>query len=185
MKKVTLLLVAALCSMAAMAAQYSGSLSVEINGVVSTQDNVLVNITDNGNGTYNLSLNNFVLVQDGENYAVGNILVDNLLGVKGGSMTALGVTRNILIPEGDLAGIDTWLGPLLGEVPIALTAIFNDTDANVHIDIDMRETALQQMIVVDFKTPRVDKAPVRGDMDNSGIVDVDDVNEIINIILSK
>ena len=154
--------------------------------VVSSQDGVEVTINDNGDGTYALNLNNFVL-QDGEDsYGVGNINVENLLGVKACGFIALGVTREIQIPAGDLEGVDLWIGPMLGDVPIALTSLFNDTEMAVHIDIDMTQTALQQMILVDFATPGVDQEPqtgLRGDMNGDGIVDVEDVNAVINIIL--
>ncbi|MBO7609105.1 MAG: calycin-like domain-containing protein [Muribaculaceae bacterium] len=185
MKKIALFFVAALCSMAAMAAQYTGKLTVSINGEASTQDGVEVTINDNGDGTYSLNLNNFQLVEDEDVYPVGNISVDNLLGVKACGFTALAVTDSIQIPAGDLEGVDFWLGPNLGDVPIALTALFNDDVMRVHIDIDMTETALGQMILVDFETPGVDAGSVRGDMTGDGIVDVEDVNVLINIILKK
>lgn len=183
MKKIALLLVTGLCSLAAMAAQYTGKINVEINGVASTQDGVEVNISDNEDGTYTLNLNNFILTEGGDTYGVGNIEVDSLKAVKVGAYTALGVTRDIQISAGDLEGVDQWIGPFLGDVPIALTALFNDTDMNVHIDIDMTQTALGEMIIVDFETKDVDKIPVRGDLTGEGIVDVSDVNAIINIIL--
>lgn len=185
MKKIALLFVAAMCSMAMTATQYVGKLTVSINGVASSQDGVEVTVTTNADGTYHFALNNFVLEEDGDSYGVGNIDINNLVPVKAGGYTALAVTRNIEIEAGDVEGVDFWLGPMLGEVPIALTSILNDTDANVHIDIDMMDTALQQVIVVDFVTDGVATAPLRGDLNNSGIVDVDDVNEIINIILNK
>ena len=186
MKKIALLLVAGLCSVAAMAAQYTGKLNVSINGeVVSTQDGVEVTINDNSDGTYTLNLNNFVLQEGNDIYGVGNINVENLLGVKACGFTALGVTRDIQIPAGDLEEIDFWIGPNLGDVPIALTSLFNNTEMAVHIDIDMTAT-LGKMILVDFATPGVDQEPqtgLRGDMNGDGIVDVEDVNAVINIIL--
>lgn len=188
MKKIALLLVAGLCSIAAMAAQYTGKLNVTINGeVVSTQDGVEVTINDNGDGTYTLNLNNFQLVEGEDVYPVGNINVENLLGVKACGFTALGVTRAIQIPAGDLEDVpaEGWLGPMLGDVPITLTSLFNNTEMAVHIDIDMTAT-LGQMIIVDFETPGVDQQPqtgVHGDMNGDGIVDVEDVNAVINIIL--
>ena len=189
MKKIALLLVAGLCSMAAMAAQYTGKLNVSINGeVVSTQDNVEVTIIENGDGTYTLNLNNFQLVEGDDVYPVGNINVDNLNGVKACGFTALGVTRDIVIPEGDIEGVDFWLGPVLGNVPIALTSLFNDAEMAVHIDIDMTQTTLGEMIIVDFETPGVDQEPqsgIRGDMNGDKIVDVEDVNAVINIILKN
>ncbi|MBO4870580.1 MAG: calycin-like domain-containing protein [Muribaculaceae bacterium] len=188
MKKIALFLTAALCSMAMMATEYAGKLTVNVNGeVISEQENVNISIVNNEDGTANLNLNNFVLGNTAEDgIPVGNINLEKVPGVKACGFNAIAINQDLLITEGDLEGVVYWLGPDLQEVPIRLIALYNDTEVRVHIDIDMTETDLGQVIEVDFETPGVDKpasSGVRGDLDGDGKVDVSDVNHVINIIL--
>ena len=187
MKKVFILLASVLCTLAASAASYTGKLTVDINGYVTTQDNVAITVEAKADGTYYLCLKNFVLMQGNDPIEVGNIELDTVPVIKACGFTAMGVSRNIYITEGDLEGTLYWLGPDLEEVPISLAALFNDSEMRVHIDIDMTDS-LGQLIKVDFETPGVDKPAsggVRGDVNGDNAVDIDDVNTIINIILKK
>ncbi|MBR1804354.1 MAG: calycin-like domain-containing protein [Muribaculaceae bacterium] len=183
MKKIALLFVAALCSMAMMATEYTGKLTVSINGIASSQEGVKININENVDGTYNLSLKNFVLANEETTIPVGNIEVDSVPSIKACGMKAMSVNKSILISEGD-EDQPFWLGPTLNEVPINLTALFNATEVRVHIDINLVE--MNQIVVVDFETAGVNNEPttgVRGDLNGDGKVDVSDVNDVINIIL--
>lgn len=187
MKKTLLMLAAVLCTLAAGAANYSGKLTVKINDYVGSQDGVEVTIDTNADGTYRLVLKNFVLAQGEDLMPVGNIDIDSVSAIKACGFTALSVDKNIRISEGDLEGEDFWLGPGLNDVPIKLTALFNDTEMRVHIDIDMTDS-LGQVIAVDFETPGIDKPAtggVKGDVTGDSVVDVDDINKVINIILHK
>ncbi|MBR6284044.1 MAG: calycin-like domain-containing protein [Muribaculaceae bacterium] len=187
MKKTLLMLAAVLCTLAASAASYTGKLTVKINDYVGSQDGVGVTIDTNADGTYRLVLKNFVLAQGEDMIPVGNIDIDSVPAINACGFTALSVVKDILISEGDLEGEDFWLGPTLENVPIKLTALFNTTEMRVHIDIDMTGS-LGQMIAVDFETAGVDKPAgtgVRGDVNGDGMVDIDDVNGIINIMLHK
>ena len=187
MKKIALLLTAALCSMAMMATEYSGKLTVNVNGeVVAEQSDVNITVINNEDGSANLSLNNFVMGSIEDGIGVGNIKLENVPSAKACGFTAIAINKDILITDGDLEAIPYWLGPDLGEVPIRLNALFNDSELRVHIDIDMSQTDLGQVIEVDFETPGVDKpasSGIRGDLDGDGKVDVSDVNHVINIIL--
>ena len=73
----------------------------------------------------------------------------------------------------------SWMGPLLGEVPIAMTAKLNDTVLSVNIDIYMK--MLEQSIKVGFvgNAP----APAKGDINEDGLLNVGDVSALINMLL--
>ena len=186
MKKTLTMLAAVLCTLAVSAANYTGKLTVQINDFVNTQDNVGVTVTANDDGTYRLMIKNFALI-DGEDVTpVGNIDIDSVPAVTACGFTALSMNKNITIAEGDLEDEPFWLGPTLGEVPIVMTALYNDTEMRVHIDIDM--VTLGQVIKVDFETAGVNQPAtggVKGDMNDDKAIDIDDVNAIINVILHK
>ena len=180
MKKFAFLLVAALCCLNATATTYTGQLSVTINGEGDSQDDVTIAIEKNADGTYDLSLNNFCLVSEDSNIAVGNILVNNVEATTGKRFTNLFVNREIEITEGDLEDVDLWIGPFLGELPINLNATFDEQTMSVHIDIDMSDPeSLGQFIKVDFLS-----APVKGDVNNDGDIDVSDINGVVSIMLN-
>lgn len=144
MKKIFTTLAAAMSALALMATTYTGQLTVTVNGDATTLNNVSIDITNSGD-TYSLAINNFML---GEEMAIGNIFVDNLKSSTADGKTFLGVSREILITEGDLPGIESWFGPLLGYVPINMVATINGDYLVTDIDIDM--TALEQVIHVNF-----------------------------------
>lgn len=186
MKKTLTMLAVVLCTLAVSAANYTGKLTVQINEFVNTQEDVEVTVNANDDGTYRLTIKNFILMNGEDLTPVGNIDIDSVPAINACGFTALGMSKGIYIAEGDLEGEDFWLGPILGEVPIVMTALYNDTEMRVHIDIDM--VSLGQVIKVDFETAGVDQPAtggVKGDMNDDTIIDIDDVNAIINVILHK
>lgn len=58
---------------------------------------------------------------------------------------------DLLIEEGDLEGVDMWMGPQLGPVPLDLKGEFDFENGKLHfvIDIDMQES-IGQIINVEF-----------------------------------
>ncbi len=187
MKKTLTMLAAVLCTLAVSAANYTGKLTVQINDSVGTQDNVEVTLTTNDDGTCRFQLNNFVLVQGEDRIPVGNIDIDSVPAIKACGFSAMGMSKSITITEGTLDDAAYWLGPNLGDVPVVMTALYNDTEMRVHIDIDMTDT-LEQIIKVDFETAGVNNPAsggVRGDVNGDSIIDIDDVNGLINIMLGK
>lgn len=77
---------------------------------------------------------------------IGNVRLTNLT-VNGNVFTA---EQTIQITEGDAEGVDYWMGPMLGDVPVVLKATrLSDTEMVADIDIDMSAT-LEQVIKVVF-----------------------------------
>lgn len=180
MKKFFTFFAAAALAMNAFATDYTGNITVEINGEGGTQETT-INIVQNADETYKLSINNFTLDNGGSPMGVGNIVLDNMKGYTINGVTTVVADQSITIAEGDDPNIGFWMGPLLGEVPIVLAAQFDDTKAKADIDIDMR-SIMQQFIYVKFATPNYEG--VYGDVNGDGSVNANDVTSIYNIMLS-
>ena len=150
MKKIFTLFSAMLMSIAAFATNYSGTLTVTVNGEVSKQPASVV--IDQVDGKYNLSINNFMLIADETTMPVGNIVIDNVSGGVNGTLTTLCANKQINIAPGNVEGVaeGEWLGPLLGDVPVEMTARFN-AEGYVVADIHINMVDLEQVIDVKFE----------------------------------
>lgn len=180
MKKLFVIMAAACCALAINATTYTSHIKVSINQNSSEQDEVKVEVTQQ-NGTYSLSLKNFSLTAEGVTLPVGNIEVTGVAGVDEYGYTTILFNGPIYIAPGDDPAYsqDEWLGPMLGEVPIDLSARFTDTALSANIDITME--ALGQVITVNL----FGVAPaLEGDVNYDGEVTVSDVNKVIDIILT-
>ena len=180
MKKAFAFLAAACCALALSATTYTCHIKVVVNDVVSEQDEVPVVVTGN-NGVYDLTLNNFCLNADDVTMPVGNIAVSGVEGVDEYGYTTIKFNSPITITPGNdgVHSQDEWIGPLLGEVPIDLTARFIGTALDADIDIEL--AVLGQTISVSL----FGVAPtIKGDVNEDGEVSISDVNSVIDIILS-
>ena len=179
MKKFFVFLTAVCCAMALSATNYMCHLKVTVNGVVSEQDDVLVEVNKN-NGAYDLSLKNFCLISDDNALPVGNIAVSGVEGVDEHGYTTITINQPINITAGDDPKYTEgeWLGPLLGEVPIDLTARFTNSAMSANIDIEMPGMLIGVSIF--------GVAPMlKGDVNNDNSVNISDINAIIDIILKN
>ena len=180
MKKIIAMLAAVCCSMALSATSYMCHLKVVINDVATEQDQVQVDVTQQ-NGTYSLNLKNFCLVADGVTMPVGNISVSGVEGVNEFGYTTITFNAPINITPGDDPNYSEsdWIGPMLGDVPIDLTARFIGTALSANIDINMMDMLGQVINVSIFGV-----APaLKGDVNNDNEVNIADVNSVIDIIL--
>ncbi len=179
MKKFFTFFGAAALSLAAMATDYTGEITVLVNNVGNSQD-ATINIVQNEDETYKLSINNFTLDNEGTLIGVGNIVLDNMKGYTINGVTTVVADQTITITEGDDPNISFWMGTILGEVPIILAAEFDGTKAKANIDIDMRDI-MQQFINVKFETP--DYNGKYGDVNGDGNITAADVTAVYNIML--
>lgn len=182
MKKFFAFIAAVGCAMALSATTYTSHIKVTINGESTELDEVPV-LVNESNGTYDLNLNNFVLWMGDFPMPVGNIAVSGVQGTNEHGYTTIKVAQDINITEGDDPQYDMWAGPLLGLVPIDLTARFTDTALSATIDIDMM-SMINQVITVELFGVAPVEEPLEGDVNKDGEVTVSDVNSVIDIILS-
>ena len=131
---------------------YTEPLVVTINGESTEPQNTAVTVIDNGDGTINFELKNFVLSAGGDDMGVGNIALENLAVTETeDGLKTFAYDGSLFITEGDKEGIDTWIGPILGEIPLVLVGKMSDDKLFVTIDIDMQE-AIGQIIYVQVGT---------------------------------
>ena len=184
MKKFIAIIAAACCAMGISAETYSSHVKVTINGTSTEQDNVQVVVTET-DGLYNLSLKNFCLTSEGVTLPVGNIEVTGVEGVDEYGYTTLTFKAPVNITPGDDPAYQEadWIGPLLGDVPLDMTARFTDTALNAQIDIEM--AMLGQAIEVSLFGVAPGNQPLDGDVNKDGEVNVADINSVINIILNN
>ena len=127
--------------------EYTDNLVVTIDGESTEPQETTINVTEYIDGTYSLSLSNFVL---GGEIKVGNIVVDYIQATEENGIKSFATLQNILITAGE-GNADEWLGPMLGEVPVDLKGYMNDEQLYCTIGIDMTAT-LGQVITVTFGT---------------------------------
>jgi len=187
MKKFLLTFAAIGCAMAMTAATartYTCHIKVTINGTVTEQDEVKVDMTED-NGYYSMNLKNFVLKAEGQSMPVGNIVISNVTGVDEHGYTTVTYKNPIVITAGDDPAYDYWMGPMLGQVPIDAIARFTSTAVSASIDIDMM-SSLQQVINVSiFGVAPAEETGNVADVNKDREVNVADVNTVIDVILNK
>ena len=144
MKKLFTSMMLLVCTLAAMAVDYPGTLAVIIDGNVTQPTKTQITLDKQNNGEYTLSLKNFIL----GDMPVGNIVLKDVVAPEENGVVTLETEQDILIEEGDLVGIPTWLGPQLGPVPVELKATLNGEILSADIDIPL--VSLGQIIKVVF-----------------------------------
>lgn len=148
MKKIFTLLALAVAAANVSATDYTDALTVDVNGSVMEQT-ATIGLTEDGNGKYIFTLNNFVMEQGGQKLGVGNIVLNNVEGTADNGVITLRTSQTTRIAAGDDATVDTWIGPMLNDVPIVLVAEQRGSKLYAVIDIDM-STTLGQVIKVTF-----------------------------------
>lgn len=127
---------------------YTDALVVTINGQSSAPQQTTINVDEKVDGTYTLSLNNFMLYDNGDAMPIGNIVLHNITATETDGISNFAIEKNINIVEGDTEA-DYWMGPMLGDVPVNLTGKMTEYKLYCNIDIDMTST-LGQIINVKF-----------------------------------
>ena len=158
MKKFLLTIAVAMTTLFATAQTktYTDNLTVSVNGETSAPQQTTINVKSNSDGTYTLSLNNFMLVDTESTIPVGNIVIHNIAAEEADGVKNFAVKQNINIVEGDIEA-DYWMGPMIGEVPVDMTGKMTDGSLYCTISIDLTENMGQVIDVVfgkDIKATR-------------------------------
>lgn len=151
MKKFLLTLVLAVATTFAMAQTktYTDALAVTINGVSSDPMQTTINVESTDNGTYTLSLLNFVMVSGEDVIPVGNIVVNSINAETVDGITSFATKQIVPLTAGDLEDVSFWLADMLTEINIDLTGKMTDGSLYCTINIDLTEV-LGQVIDVEF-----------------------------------
>lgn len=128
---------------------YTGTLQVSVDGNAAPASTETIEIARKDSTHIDLTVRNFVLRDAEDEMYVGTIhLTDLELAEDGNGNVTLHYNQNVIIGEGDLEGVELWLGPFLGEVPISLQGTAKGNSISLKIDIDME--SLGQIINVSF-----------------------------------
>ena len=149
MKKIFTILALFLGAITVSADDFTDVLSVDINGAV-TEQYATISLRDSSNGKYIFSLKNFVLKAGTNSIGVGTIELQDVEGVTDANgVLTLTTNQKVAIKKGDDPQVTTWMGPMLGNVPIELIAEKRDSTLYAVINIDMK-ALLGQIIKVTF-----------------------------------
>ena len=148
----TLFCIFTVLSVSAQGKVYTEQLVITINGESSEPQTTDVTIYENGDGTINFEMKNFFMVSGENSVPVGNIFIENLTVTEGeGGLINFTFNGNLVIQPGDLEGVDFWVGPEFGEIPLDLRGKMTEDKMYAAIDIDIRE-AFGQVLFVQFGT---------------------------------
>ena len=115
---------------------YDKYIGITVNGVQNEPVAAPIEVTYNDDNTIDFNLKNFCLQGTG----VGNITLPGLAMDEHGHFTFKG---DIQITAGDKEGVNTWVGPLLGEIPVDLDGTIQNDYFYVHIDISMADQVVE------------------------------------------
>lgn len=148
MKKIFTLFALAISALSVSATDYTDVLSVDVNGNVSEQT-ATIGLTKADDGSYVFSLKNFALIAGTDTMYIGTIELNNVEGYTDNGVTTLYTAQTVKIKAGDKEGVDFWMGTMLPDVPIVMTAKEANGKLYAAINIDM-SASLEQKIQVVF-----------------------------------
>lgn len=149
------------------AVEYTDNLVVTINDESSAPQQTTVIFNDNGDGTCNFMLPNFVLGEGEDALPVGNIDIQNIpLSDPVDGIRTFNFKGTITVGPGNDPTKEFWYGPELGELPLELNGKVANSKIYVSIKLDLMEI-LEQVIDVTF-----------GDDDFSKVVGINNVDTL-------
>ena len=113
---------------------YDKYIGIIVNGTQMEPVAAPIEVTYNDDNTIDFNLKNFSMNLGGTPANVGNITLPGLAMDEEGHFTFNG---DIQITAGDKEGVTTWIGPMLGEIPLVLDGTITDDYFYVHIDISL------------------------------------------------
>ena len=166
MKKILLTIYMVIMTVSAIAQtkSYTDVLQVIINNESETPQETTILVEEKADGTYTLSLNNFML----QSIAVGNIVLTGISTTDEGAVKSFSTKQTIVITNGDDAS-QFWIGPMIGEVPVDLKGKMTDDKLYCVIDIDL-SSIMGQVIKVIFGNDISTSIDVVKDNDESAVI---------------
>lgn len=136
----------------AQATEYTDQLEVVINNQLASRSTDQISVSKNEDGTYTLTLKNFILNSGDAVIPVGTINIASVSATEFGTNNVrLAFADKITIENGDSDGVSEWLGPNLVEVPVDIVGfIYGDGKFYANININMASSG--KVISVNFGT---------------------------------
>ena len=117
---------------------FTDNLTISMDGEVIDSQTSTITVKKESDNTYTLALNNFLLMGEG----IGNIVINGITANEENSIKNFSVEQNITITEGDSEDVEFWLGPELGEIPVALNGKMTEHKLYCNINIDILGVAV-------------------------------------------
>ncbi len=157
MKKFYLSVAVALCSLASMATDYTGTINIAVNGSATQQANASISLDDNS-GNYNFLLKNFTYQVGGVTKNIGNVAINAIPAFAAGNKTLFYASANVNITAGDAAGVSAWEGPTLGAVPVKVVGRIQDNYVAIDLEMQLQDAVAAQFSNVGdhFQIPNSD-----------------------------
>ncbi|MCM1509468.1 MAG: PCMD domain-containing protein [Clostridium sp.] len=156
------------------AREFTDNLTVVLNGEPSEPQTSSIFVTDKGEGKYTLSLPNFILGTGADALPVGTITLEDVEGVEADGVVTLSATQTINIVAGDAEGVDGWLGPNLGEIPVTLNAEINGDKLTAEIDIPFGTLSIKVLFGKEYVGTGIDSI-VTGTLESTAVYTIDGV----------
>lgn len=138
MKKLFTCIAIALCSLTAMAEDYTACpLTVTVNGAAMENDPINVTVNKQSNGKYTMELKDFTLF-----LPIGTIKVTDVDATNCGNTTVLSTEQTITIAAGSTGKPEEWTGPGLGPLPILLKGEIKNGEFNAILNIPLSADTL-------------------------------------------
>ena len=151
---------------------YTDNLIVTINEESTEPMAANITLDEMSDGTYTLSLKNFMLVAGEEKLPVGNITLPGITLTEGQGCKEFATKQIIAIQPGETGAAEDWIGPMLGDVPIDMQGQLTADKLYCIIDIDMMES-LGQNIKVTFGEELTGIAAVQGNAARVNVYGID------------
>lgn len=151
---------------------YTDNLIVTINEESTEPMAANITLDEMSDGTYTLSLKNFMLVAGEEKLPVGNITLPGITLTEGQGCKEFATKQIIAIQPGETGAAEDWIGPMLGDVPIDMQGQLTADKLYCTIDIDMMES-LGQIIKVTFGEELTGIAAVQGNAARVNVYGID------------
>ncbi len=119
------------------ATEYSGMLQTKApEGVEFTPVETTVEVTENGDGTYNFRLNNWMYGMNGHNMGLGTLVVDNIEGTESNGVVTIAAERTVALEPGNDSSVYFWVASYMGEVPVSVFAKFDAENLYAEVSAD-------------------------------------------------
>lgn len=204
LRNISIILFSWLCALCASGTDYTGTLTIGNAEDQVVKEGVVITINQNADGTYTALVRELSISYQDYVFDMGTVEFNNLEGAPDGDgYTSVSGTKEMHLS--DISGIEELIpeslrpymsGVLNKTFPIYFTARFNEKEITAHADyvIDISITipfigtvvpVVNLTMTADFYGTTPTAPAIKGDVDGNGVVDIDDLNILINIILGN